>query len=161
MKVLLGVSLLLSVGCGTSRVITNDSTARIFANGQLIGLGQAEITQRGTSETTSILVRAGDGREQVTVVKREVTGFTLLGALFTYGTCLIFCWEYPDTIVALLPDRAGNGSGAAGTPARDPWLDPPASWWSRHPPRETPPASVGGEDDEVLMRQELRLGDDP
>jgi hypothetical protein len=133
------VSVLASAGCGTSRVITNDPTARIFANGQLIGRGQGEITQRGTSESTSILVRSDDGREQVTIVKREVTGFTLLGALFTYGTCLIFCWEYPDTIMALLPARAPAAAPSEpGAPVDDPWLNPPASWWSGR--SATPPA---------------------
>jgi hypothetical protein len=141
-RFLLALSLLASVlgsaGCGTSRVITNDPTARIFANGQLIGRGQGEITQRGASESTSILVRSDDGREQTTVVKRQVTGFTLLAALFTYGTCLLFCWEYPDTILALLPARApADRPSETGTPAPDPWLDPPEGWWSRR--SETPP----------------------
>lgn len=142
MKVLVGLALLVSVlgsvGCGTSRVITNDPAARIFANGQLIGRGQGEITQRGASESTSILVRSDDGREQTTVVKRQVTGFTLLAALFTYGTCLLFCWEYPDTILALLPARSAAAvPSEPGTPASDPWVDPPAGWWSRRP--ATPP----------------------
>jgi hypothetical protein len=144
-KFVVALSLLLSVlgsaACGTSQVITNDPTARIFANGQLIGRGHGEITQRGTSESTSIVVRSDDGREQVTYVKRQVTGFTLLAALFTYGTCLIFCWEYPDTILALLPARAAAAPAEPGTPAQDPWLFPPAGWWSGRsatPPLEPP-----------------------
>jgi len=68
----------------------------------------------------------------VTFVKRQVTGFTLLAALFTYGTCLIFCWEYPDTIVALLPTRAAAAPAKPEMPAPDPWLYPPAGWWSGH-----------------------------
>lgn len=117
-----------SGACGTSQVFTDEPTARIWANGQLIGRGHGEIQQRGTPETISILVRAEDGREQVTSVKRRITGVTVLGALLTYGTCLIFCWEYPDSIWAPLPERAGT-SAWRGT--ADAWLTPPTGWQPR------------------------------
>lgn len=131
-------------GCGTSHVFVDDPTARIWANGKLIGRGHGELKQRGMPETTSILVRTEDGRQQVTSVKRRITFTTVVGALFTYGTCLIFCWEYPDTVLASLPPGArglpygvpsSNGAGAA---MFDPWLTPPHGWQ----PRATPPAAA-------------------
>jgi hypothetical protein len=127
-----------AVGCGTSQVLTDEPTARIWANGQMIGRGHGEIQQRGMWETTAILVRAEDGREQVTTVKRRITGVTVLGALLTYGTCLIFCWEYPDTIWATLPPRVAS----AGMPgAADPWLTPPPGWEPKKPAAAVPPAA--------------------
>jgi hypothetical protein len=135
------LSLAGAVGCGTSQVFTDDSSARIFANGQMIGKGHAEIQQYGTPETTTLVVRAEDGRQETTTVKRRITGVTALGALFTYGTCLIFCWSYPDTIWASLPSRATPPFGAPVGIA-DPWLVPPAGWREKAPappPAETPP----------------------
>jgi hypothetical protein len=118
-----------SIGCGTSQVFADDPTARIWANGRMIGKGHGEIQQRGMPETTSILVRAEDGREQVTTVKRSITGITVLGAFLTYGTCLIFCWEYPDAIWASLPQRAPPYGAPGGFPGGgDPWMTPPPGW---------------------------------
>ena len=136
MRSTVALALLLSalgaVGCGTSQVLTDDSTARIWANGQMIGKGHGEIQQYGMPETTTILVKAEDGRQQTTTVKRKITGTTVLGALITYGTCLIFCWSYPDTIWANLPARAASPFGASGEAGGvDPWLQPPPGWQPR------------------------------
>lgn len=126
-----------TVGCGTSQVLTDDSTARIWANGQMIGKGHGEIQQYGMPETTTILVKAEDGRQQTTTVKRKITGTTVLGALITYGTCLIFCWSYPDTIWAGLPSRSASPFGVpGGAGGADPWMLPPAGWQPR--PASTP-----------------------
>ncbi len=131
------LSVMASVGCGTSQVLTDEPTARIWANGRMIGKGHGEIQQYGMWETTSILVKAEDGRQQTTTVNRKITGVTVLGALITYGTCLLFCWSYPDTIWASLPARAGS---PYGTPAGagDPWLLPPPGWQPRTPPTASP-----------------------
>jgi hypothetical protein len=62
----------------------------------------------------------------------------LLGALLTYGTCLIFCWEYPDTVLVTLPPPGYSshswsswtppgGQGGPGV-VTDPWLQPPQGW---------------------------------
>jgi len=129
------------VGCGTSRVVTNDPSANIWANGKLIGRGQASLEQRGMSEETLISVRTDDGRTQNILAKRSMTAFTVLAGLFSYGLCFVFCWEYPDTIFALLPP-AGAAVPAAPAAPVDPWLSPPADWsavYRTAPPQPVPP----------------------
>jgi hypothetical protein len=121
------------LGCGTTQIFTEEPTARIWATGQLVGRGHGEIQKTGIPETTTIRVETDDGRQETTTVKRSVTGLTVLGALFTYGTCLIFCWQYPETVWASLPagPRAPSAPDQAG--ARDPWLDPDPGWATTMP----------------------------
>jgi hypothetical protein len=128
LTIALALSLLAPFGCGTTQVMTDDPTARIWANGQMIGRGHGELQKRGSWETTSLMVRAEDGRQQVTTVKRSITGLTVVGAIFTYGLCLLFCWEYPDTVWASLPSRQGGFNYADGGGGGDPWMTPPPGW---------------------------------
>ena len=125
---LLGAGLLGAVGCGTTQVFTDDPTARIWANGQLVGRGRAQLQRTGLPETTAIRVETDDGRNETTTVKRSVTPLTVLGAFFTYGTCLIFCWQYPETVWASLSSGPRAAGPSYNTIARDPWLDPDPGW---------------------------------
>ncbi|HET6282396.1 MAG TPA: hypothetical protein VFH73_15625 [Polyangia bacterium] len=126
-------------GCGTTSIVATDPGARIFVDNQMIGRGHGEITQRGTPGSATVVVKTDDGRHEQTVIRRKVTGLTLLGALLTYGTCLIFCWEYPDTVLVTLPPPGHSSyastswgmSGGQGAPpgvVNDPWLQPPQGW---------------------------------
>ncbi len=120
--------------CGTTNIVATDPMARIFVDNQMIGRGHGEITQRGTPGSATVVVKTDDGRQEHTTIRRKVTGLTLLGALLTYGTCLIFCWEYPDTVLVTLPPPGYASSwappGGQGGPSvvTDPWLQPPQGW---------------------------------
>jgi hypothetical protein len=121
--------------CGTTNIVATDPMARIFVDNQMVGRGHGEITQRGTPGSATVVVKTDDGRQEQTTIGRKVTGLTLLGALFTYGTCLIFCWEYPDTVLVTLPlpgysAQAWAPPGGQGGPGvvTDPWLQPPPGW---------------------------------
>jgi hypothetical protein len=141
---LLGVAVLGAGGCGTTQVFTDDPTARIWANGQLVGRGHAQLQRTGLPETTAIRVETEDGRNETTTVKRSVTPLTVLGAFFTYGTCLIFCWQYPETVWASLSSGSRATGPSYSTRARDPWLDPDPGWatTARAPaPSEPPPTA--------------------
>jgi hypothetical protein len=129
-------------GCGSTRIITNDPRARIFADGEMIGQGQGEITLRGPPGGTSVVVATEDGRRQSTQVRRKFTASTAVLGLFTYGVCLLACWEYPS--VVYLPIEGVNpypaygasswdpgGPGPASGPAADPWMQPPAGYQPR------------------------------
>ncbi|HEX2659774.1 MAG TPA: hypothetical protein VHU40_15925, partial [Polyangia bacterium] len=74
----MGVIVLGALGCGTTQVFTEDPTARIWANGQLVGRGHAEIQRTGLPESTAIRVESDDGRNQTTTVKRGVTALTVV-----------------------------------------------------------------------------------
>jgi len=124
--------------CGTTNIVATDPMARIFVDNQMIGRGHGEITQRGTPGSSTVVVKTDDGRQEQTTIRRKVTGLTLLGALLTYGTCLIFCWEYPDTVLVTLPPPgySSHASSSWGPPGgqggpgvvSDPWLQPPQGW---------------------------------
>ncbi len=120
-------------GCGTTLIVTNEPGARIWANGRLVGRGQAQIDQRGTPETSTILVKADDGRQERTVIKRRFTGITFLAGIFTYGVCLFACWEYPNSVFVALPPTMHGPATAGWEPggALDPWLVPPPGWRPR------------------------------
>jgi hypothetical protein len=124
----MGVIVLGALGCGTTQVFTEDPTARIWANGQLVGRGHAEIQRTGLPETTALRVESDDGRDQTTTVKRGVTALTVVGALLTYGTCLIVCWQYPETVWAALPPGPRAAALPGAPAARDPWLDSDPGW---------------------------------
>ena len=125
------VALLLACGlassCGTTTIYTTDPGARVIAEGRTLGRGQGQLSRRGFPGSTTVVVRTDDGRQAEAVVRREFTGITLLMGLFTYGVCLVACWEYPDTVFVPLSGVAAPTY--QGTPAAvDPWLQPPPGW---------------------------------
>jgi hypothetical protein len=126
-----------AAGCGTTNIYTTDPGARVVADGVTLGRGQGQLTRRGFPGSTSVVVKTDDGRQAETVVRRQFTGLTLLLGFFTYGVCLLACWEYPDTVFVPLPGGAAPGYGPApagvAPPAVDPWLQPPPGW---QPPAE-------------------------
>ncbi|MCG8417832.1 MAG: hypothetical protein MJE77_07800 [Proteobacteria bacterium] len=112
------------VGCGTTTIMTNDKHARIYVNGQLIGKGKAEITQRGLPRSVEVLVKTRDGRRETVRMKRQFTGTTFLLGLVTLSIGFLTGWEYPYAVVVDLPDKK--------PPQKTGW-DKPASSWSRPP----------------------------
>jgi hypothetical protein len=124
----------LVAGCGTTNIYTSDPGARVIADGQTLGRGQGQLTRRGFPSSTQVVVKTDDGRQGELRIRREFTGVTFLMGLFTYGVCLVACWEYPDTVFIPLPGGTTPGYGPApvgAPPAVDPWLTPPPGW---HPP---------------------------
>ncbi len=132
------VSTAASGGCGTTQIFTTDPSARVVADGRPLGRGQGQLTRRGFPGSTNVVARTDDGRQGELRIRREFTGMTMLMGLFTYGVCLVACWEYPDTVLVPVPPPAGgHGPAPAGAPpaAIDPWLVPPAGW---QPPQNKP-----------------------
>jgi hypothetical protein len=137
-------------GCGTTTIVAGDPGARIFADGRLLGRGQGQLTRRGPPGGTTVVVRTDDGRQEQTIIKRQFTALTLLGGLFTYGICLIACWEYPDMVAVPMasayhpygaPPFPGAPAGYAPPPVVDPWLQPPGGYAPPVSQAPQPPAS--------------------
>jgi hypothetical protein len=120
-------------GCGTTTIVTNDSHAKIFVDGAMIGRGQGGIQKRGMFGDAQVVVKAPDGRRQVQQISRSFTLTTFLLSFITYGVCLVACWEYPDSVYVML-DEVAKGSWGPEAGAVDPWLSPPPGW--------TPPAKA-------------------
>jgi hypothetical protein len=120
-------------GCGTTDIITTDPGARIVVNGRPVGLGRGELTQTGAPESSTVMAVTEDGRRQTVVVQRRFTGTTFVLGLFTYGICLLACWQYPDTVFVPLPAGAPPAYGQAAAAPYDPWLQPPPTWQPRAP----------------------------
>jgi hypothetical protein len=131
--------LLLAVasGCGSTQVLTDDPQARIYADGRMIGKGRGELPLRGFPGSTTVVVASEDGRRETTQVKRQFTAATFVLGLFTYGICLVTCWEYPGMVFVPIAPRVpyassygppGQLPGAPGAAPVDPWLQPPTGW---------------------------------
>jgi hypothetical protein len=114
-----------AAGCGTTQITTSDPSARVVADGRVLGRGKGQLTRRGFPGSTSVVVRTEDGRQGEMVIRRRFTGLTLLMGLFTYGVCLVACWEYPGHVMVPLP-AATTGYATPG--GADPWLEPPPGW---------------------------------
>lgn len=120
---------LTTVACGTTTIATNEPSARVFAEGRPVGRGQGEITQRGTPGSTTVTVQTEDGRRGQAVISRRFTVFTFVTGLFTYGICLLACWEYPSSVfVHVPPPHPATAGPGAVAPGVDPWLMPPPGW---------------------------------
>jgi hypothetical protein len=109
-------------GCGTTDIITTDPGAQIIVDGRHLGRGHGEIAQTGLPETSTVVVVSEDGRRETLVIERHFTGTTLLAGVFTYGICLIACWQYPDTVFVPLPGGAPLIYGQGAPAPYDPWL---------------------------------------
>ena len=129
-------------GCGTTTILTTEPSARVMADGQVLGRGQGQLTRRGFPGSTSVVVKTDDGRQGEMLVRRQFTALTLVMGLFTYGICLVACWEYPDTVFVQLPGGAPvYGAPPAATLAGpgagvDPWLVPPDGWQPKANPNQ-------------------------
>jgi hypothetical protein len=124
--------------CGTTRIMTNDGSARIYVNGAYAGQGEAEMHRRGPPGTAEIVVEAPDGRRESRTVKRQFTGTTFALGLFTYMAGWLAAWEYPETV--LIPLALPQQRPAAS------WDDGDGDVWLRPPPGWTPPGARTGPD---------------
>lgn len=122
--------LALASGCGSTQVLTDDPQARIYADGRMIGKGRGELPLRGFPGSTTVVVASEDGRRESTQVKRQFTAATFVLGLFTYGICLVTCWEYPGMVfVPIAPGvPSASSSWQSGQAPVDPWLQPPAGY---------------------------------
>jgi hypothetical protein len=91
-----------------------------------------------------VAVVSEDGRREMRVIHRSFTGTTLLLGLFTDGICLLFCWQYPDTVFMPLPGGAPPAYGQGTLAPYDPWLQPPPASQPSSPPPPLPDSTEPG-----------------
>ncbi len=129
----LATALLIGAGCGTTHIMSTDPTARIYVDGELLGIGRAETRQRGTPHTAVVMAKTPDGRSTKLDVKRRFTGVTLLAGLFSYGIGLFAFWEYPEAVYLPIDAPQTDAQWAEGA---DPWLAVQPGWgMTPDPPR--------------------------
>jgi hypothetical protein len=117
---------LLVTGCGHVTVVTNDKQAAIYADGRLVGRGEAELEGRtGFPRTMTVKVKS-NGTTVERKVKRRFTATTFVIGIFTYMTGWLWGWQYPENVVILLPE--GGESGGGWDEARSPWDVAPSGW---------------------------------
>lgn len=127
----LGASVL--AGCAHTRIETNDPQARIYVDGELLGRGSAEVDDpMGFPGQMVVEVRTASHKVE-RVVEREFTLTTFVVGLFTYCTGWLWAWEYPDTVVVMLPEAQRSSGDAAGERGSS-WDEPPrTSTWDAPP----------------------------
>jgi len=132
----------LASACGTTNIITPDRQARIFVDGELVGRGQAEVRKRGFPNSATIVAKSPDGRTGRQTMSRRFTFTTFAMGMYTYLTCMIACWEYPDTVFVYLDDEFANEGHRRKV---DPWTVPPPGWAALPAPSEQhAPAEADG-----------------
>jgi hypothetical protein len=119
---------LILAGCGTTQVISNDPQARIIVDGVPKGQGIATVTKVGFPGSSQFIAETNDGRKTRQTISRSFAWTTALFGLFTYGICLIACWEYPETVFLYLPPPPSAQGEVTSDGTADPWLLPPTNW---------------------------------
>jgi len=115
--------LLLLVGCGKTRIITNASyTPNLYVNDQFVGKGSATITRTGPPKRITITAKYNGEQVGSMIVKRKFTGATCLIGYFSYGIGLVTAWRFPETILLPLFALEYNEEN-------NPWTNPANSIW--------------------------------
>ncbi len=113
--------------CGTTRIRTSDPAARVYVDGELVGVGGASIRQRGLPHTATIAVVAPSGARATRTVSRSFTATTAASFLLLSWVGLVAMWELPSEIDVPLPAGSSWDDAPAGD---DVWSHPPA-WADR------------------------------
>jgi hypothetical protein len=117
-------------GCGSTVIQTTRADGRIYVDGQLVGVGAAQIRRFGTPGSSTVEVRTPDGKRGRQTIQRRFTTMTFLGGLFTYAIGFFIFWEYPDNVlveVAQADKEGGWEDGSAWDRAPDGWGGAPPS----------------------------------
>jgi len=110
--------------CAHTTITTNDRRAKIYADGEYLGRGEAKYEERmGLPHTMTVTVKTPTTRI-VKEVSREFTSATFALGMFTYMTGWLWGWQYPESVVILLPPRQDGG-----------WDEAPSAWDA--PPQDT------------------------
>ena len=112
--------------CGHTTIVTNDRSAKIYADGEFLGLGEARYASRtGIPRSMTITVKTPYAKVE-REVSREFTATTAVLGAFTYMTGWFWGWQYPESVIVMLPERAAEGSGWDA--AASAWDRAPAGW---------------------------------
>jgi len=110
-------------GC-TTTILAQQPGARIYVDGELMGVNEASISRVGMPHTFEIRVDYGE-TQVVTTVEREFTGTTILLGLVSLYTGLLWGWTLPEEIELAGPPETGN-PWQRNAPTENPWLRPRA-----------------------------------
>jgi hypothetical protein len=130
----------LSAGCYTTKVVTSDPTATIYFDGKPLGKGRGEVIRHGLPHVAQILVKTEDGRAIRTQVRRSDPP-SFKWALYSAGTCLVFCWGYPAEINVPFPPDVPPPAWDVD-PSEDPWAKQVenSKWNPNRPKKKAEPA---------------------
>jgi hypothetical protein len=115
--------------------MTTAKDARIYVDGEAVGVGTAEVRQRGLPVDADVVVETPDGRRARATLERHFTLTTFAIGIVTYGVGFIVGWEYPDSLFVPLEERRDDTGSDWGSAGDDVWMRPPAGW---RPPAEAP-----------------------
>ena len=120
-------------GCAHTRIETSDPQARIYVDGELVGRGSVDYDAHMGLPGEMVVEVKTPSQKVERVVEREFTVTTFVVGLLTYCTGWVWAWEYPDTVVVMLPEAPG-ASGEASDERGSSWdAAPRASAWDAPP----------------------------
>ncbi|MCA9528331.1 MAG: hypothetical protein KC549_18730 [Myxococcales bacterium] len=124
------------VGCGSAVIRSTDPAARIYIDGELAGIGEAEVRRMGPPRDFEVRVEE-HGTVTHHEISREFTAATLGIGLFTAYTGLYWAWMLPDEVRLPSPPVAATVVNPWTGTAENPWGAPPAP--ATVPPSAPPP----------------------
>ncbi len=125
---LLLAGLLVGPLAGCTTYITTHPTARIYVDGELVGIGQADIGRVGPPREAVVRVEH-EGAMVERTIERDFEVTTVFFGLISAYTGLFWGWSFPEHVHIELPLTQENPwlrprSKPATAPAADPWAAP-------------------------------------
>ena len=115
----------LLIGCGTTRIITDQNiNADIYLNGIKKGQRNIEITRTGVPKRIELSAKYQGQALGSISVRRKFEWTTFLIGYFTYGIGFITAWRFPDVI--MIPTSKINNEDDLS-----PWDTPQKSIWMK------------------------------
>ena len=134
MKRLILISSVALIGCASpTRIHYPDPHSEIYVDGELLGIGDAQLSKMGPSRTAKIKIKKNGELVTTKLIAREFTVSSFFIGIVTYYTGFYWAWFYPDEVNIPLVKRSTHVQQENGTFQPEPsiWADPSQSIWSQ------------------------------
>lgn len=122
---LLLACLLFLAGCGSTKIVSQDTRADIYVDDQWVGRGEGKVSRIGPPNTAQLSAKIDGEVVGSTTMSRSFSFKTVLWAVVSYYTGFYWAWYYPAFIV--IP--VNNSSYVTKNIRKSTWSDSSQSIW--------------------------------
>lgn len=128
-SLIIALVLVITSGCGTTRILTNHSDAEIHIDNVKKGSGEVELKRMGFPHKSNISVHYQNKKVAERELKREFDLGTLVLGLYTYGLGFAFGWRYPKEVFVPIDLATYNDLVSPHEEeSQTSWMRPPRVW---------------------------------